>query len=59
MIGLFHLNNRMEIFPETEKTSYHSKHARDHTFMTSPWKGDSLGWSKLFFYRGNKTGHCL
>ena len=37
MIGLFRSNNRMLLFPKTEKT-YHSKHVRDHIFVISTWK---------------------
>ena len=41
MIGLFRSNNRMVIFfLKQKKNSYHSKHVRDHTFMTSIWKVD-------------------
>ena len=40
VIGLFRSNSRMVIFSKTEKNSYHSKHVRDHTFMTSIWKVD-------------------
>ena len=38
MIDLFHSNNRMVIFSKTENL-YHSKHVRNHTFMTSKGKG--------------------
>ena len=37
MIGLFLSSNRMIVFSNTEKNSYHSKHVRDHTFITSTW----------------------
>ena len=39
MIGLLCSNIRMVFFFKTEN-SYHSKLLRDHTFMTSTWKGD-------------------
>ena len=42
MISLFHSSKRMwiEIFSKTEKKIYHSKHVRDHKFMTFTWKGN-------------------
>ena len=46
MIGLFHSNIRMVSFSKTEKKSYHRKHVRDHTFMTSTWKED-VQWGVL------------
>ena len=46
MIGLFHSNIRMVSFSKTEKKSYHRKHVRDHTFMTSTWK-EGVQWGVL------------
>ena len=40
MSGLFSSNNRMMIFLKQDKISYHSKDVKNHTFMTSIWKGD-------------------
>ena len=42
MINLFCSSQRMwiEIFSKTEKKLYHSKHVRDHKFMTFTWKGN-------------------
>ena len=48
IIGLLRSNNRMVIFSNTKKDSYHSKHVRDHTFMTPAWKGS-----------GGRGGVCL
>ena len=39
VIGLFCSNNMMVFFSKT-KNLYHSKHVRDHTFITSTWKRD-------------------
>ena len=42
MIGLFRSNNMMVIFSRTKEVHFHSKYVRNHTFMTSTWKGRVL-----------------